>query len=593
MFLITSLAVLFVYILHNLACLLHNRSLARKTNLPYILFPFSEANIIFLALWSTVWFPYVVNNWLSLALADLVNDSVFRGRWNVKDRMAMKYGGVYLYVTPGGISCNVADGDVVEQVCRARTSFVKPVKHMEGLNMFGPSIFTTEGSQWAQHHRSTAPAFNDKNNALVWTETMQQTRDMIQYWQQRYCEGCISKSSFVVPDAREDVLKLSLNIICSAGFGVRLPFKPTIAGTATTAKDLFQDAVTPAPGYRFTFRAVMEYMNRSMMSVFIANGILPRWVPRFLVPFFGKQFDAHRDLGNFLHALVKDAEGNQAEAHNLLERVVRSRREQNTDDKRKPGLTDAEILGNVYIFSIAGHETTATTLRFALVLLGLHCDVQEELYQELRTVLGEESPDSANWDHATVFPRLISPLCIMFETLRLYPPVASIPKLTAPSGGSLNYEGEAHHLPANVRLNLNCSALHQIDRYWGPEAGVFNPRRWDKRNRNSFLAHSDDEEGLSGPGLESHDIHKPRRGAYIPFSDGMRACIGKRFAQVEFVAALVVLFRDYRVTLARYQGESDEDAARRAKRALHNSSTSLTLALTEKVPLKFHKRDSA
>ncbi|KAL4789551.1 cytochrome P450 [Aspergillus venezuelensis] len=593
MFLLTFIAVLFIYTIYNLACLLHNRSLARKTNLPYILFPFSEANIFFLALWSTVWFPYVVNNWLPQALADHINDSVFRGRWDVKDRMARKYGGVYLYVTPGGISCNVADADVVEQVCRARTNFVKPVKHLEGLDMFGPSIFTTEGSQWAQHHRSTAPAFNDKNNGLVWLETIQQTQEMLQYWSERYFDGHISQSSFVVPDAREDILKLSLNVICSAGFGVKLPFKPSIEGKATNVNDVFQDAVTPATGFRFTFRAVMEYMNRSMMSVFVANGILPKWIPRFLVAFFAKQFDAHRDLTKYLHALVEDAEGNQAEAHNLLQRIVRSRREQNADDKRKSGLTDAEILGNIYIFSIAGHETTATTLRFALILLALNGDVQDTMYQELRTVVGEKTSDPANWDSATVFPRLISFLCIMLETLRLYPPVASIPKLTAPSGGSLNYEGEAHHLPTNVRVNLNGSALHQIDGYWGPDAGLFNPRRWDKRNRDSFLAHSDGEEGLSGPGLESPDIHKPVRGAYIPFSDGVRACIGKKFAQVEFVAALAVLFHEYRVTLARFQGESHEDAIRRAGRALRDSSTSLTLALTDKVPLEFHKRDDA
>lgn len=47
--------------------------------------------------------------------------------------MAQRYGGVYLYVTPGGISCNVADADVVEQVCRARHNFVKPVKHLGEL----------------------------------------------------------------------------------------------------------------------------------------------------------------------------------------------------------------------------------------------------------------------------------------------------------------------------------------------------------------------------------------------------------------------------------------------------------------------------
>ena len=182
------------------------------------------------------------------------------------------------------------------------------------------------------------------------------------------------------------------------------------------------------------------------------------------------------------------------------------------------------------------------------------------------------------------------------ETLRLYPPVASIPKLTASSGADLIYNNEAHHLPPDVRVNLNASALHYNDKYWGPDAASFNPGRWDKRN-DSHLAENDDIEGLSGPGLESHNIHKPVRGAYIPFSDGMRSCIGRKFAQVEFIATLAVLFRKYRVTPAKLKGESDDDddddARIRTEKSLKESSTSLTLAITDKVPLAFHRRDIA
>lgn len=126
----TILAVPALYGLHSFASLLHNRSLARKTKLPYIIFPVFEANLFYLALFGTRWFQYVIANWLPESLADHIHDSVFRNRWAVKDRMAKRYGGVYLYVTPGGISCNVADADVVEQVVKARHSFLKPVKHL-------------------------------------------------------------------------------------------------------------------------------------------------------------------------------------------------------------------------------------------------------------------------------------------------------------------------------------------------------------------------------------------------------------------------------------------------------------------------------
>jgi cytochrome P450 len=120
--------------------------------------------------------------------------------------------------------------------------------------------------------------------------------------------------------------------------------------------------------------------------------------------------------------------------------------------------------------------------------------------------------------------------------------------------------------------------------------GAFNPSRWDKRNAESYLARNDDVEGLSGPGLESSEIHKPERGAYIPFSDGMRGCIGRKFAQVEFIATLAVLFREYRVTPTSLHGESNDDSTRRVEKALRESSVSLTLAIMDRVPLIFHRR---
>ncbi|RDW81470.1 cytochrome P450 [Aspergillus mulundensis] len=590
-------ALITIYIAQTVLSFLHNLHLIRKTcpSLPRIAFPISEANLLYLLLFESRWFNYVRRYWLPTGVADYIADAAFRGRWDVKDRLARKHGGVYISVTPGLVSCHVGDADVVSQVVKDRKGFVKPVEHLKAFDMYGPSVFTSEGSQWAYHHRYTAAAFNDKNNSLVWKESITQAREMTACWEEKYKGKARSGQQFTVTDTREDILKLSLNIICGAGFGVSLPYKPAPQDESDNTKSLFKDATTPAAGYSYTFRGVMEYMNRSMTSVFVANGLLPRWIPRCLVPFFKNDFAAHENLKQYLHALVGDAEKSDHEMHNLLGRLVAARREDQAAmarDGRGPGLSDTEILGNTYIFSLAGHETTATTLRFALALLAIHQDVQDKLYAELREVLCDQPTGPAGWEYSAVFPRLVTPLCIMLETLRLYPPVGSIPKLTATHGADIMYKGERHHLPPNVRVNLNANALHYLEEYWGPHAGSFNPERWDKRNTHSFLAKNEDTEGLSGPGLESADIHKPVRGSFIPFSDGLRACIGRKFAQVEFIATLAVLCHEYRVTSARIGGESEDDASRRVENALRGSSTTLTLALGGKIPLAFAKRDS-
>ncbi|KAL1869768.1 hypothetical protein Plec18167_007692 [Paecilomyces lecythidis] len=404
----TLIALPLIYVLNLSIRFLHNVELARKTNLPYILFPLFEANLLYIALFETKWFPYFLSKCTPEWIADYINDGIFKARWSVKDRMAKKYGGVYLYVTPGGISCNVGDADVVNQICKARHSFIKPVEHL-------------------------APAFNDKNYALVWTESLRQATQMLDYWIEKHSTAS-SKHTFTIRDTREDILKLSLNIICSAGFGVKLPFKPAPQALSpaidTEVDDLFKDAVVPPKEYTFTFRGVMEYMNRSLLSVFLANGILPKWLPRWIVPFFKVDFAAHDDLGKYLQVLVNSAEGDENESHDLLQRIVRSRRDERnkgeadasgrTMQDRKPGLSDEEVLGNVYIFSIAGHETTATTLRFALVLLALHQDIQDELYDEISRVLPNDLTDPSELDYTATFPNLVMPLCVMvYSSLHL------------------------------------------------------------------------------------------------------------------------------------------------------------------------------
>lgn len=181
-------------------------------------------------------------------------------------------------------------------------------------------------------------------------------------------------------------------------------------------------------------------------------------------------------------------------------------------------------------------------------------------------------------------------LTLQLETHRLYTPAGSIPKLTTSSGADFILDDELYHLPPNVRVNLNGSALHESEEYWGGGAHEFNPRRWDRRNTKSFLARNEGAEGLIFPGLEWNHIFKPVRGAYIPFSGATRPCIGREFAQVEVVATLAVLFYKYRVTLTKLGNETDDDARNRATGALDRSSTSITLSMTDQVPLIFHER---
>ncbi|RHZ66287.1 hypothetical protein CDV55_106661 [Aspergillus turcosus] len=221
----------------------------------------------------------------------------------------------------------------------------------------------------------------------------------------------------------------------------------------------------------------------------------------------------------------------------------------------------------MHIFTIAGHETTATTLRFTLLLLALHQGVQDWLYEGILEAIHGEPEDVAQWDYHRLFPKLIARLCVMLELLRLYPP-----------GSNTFYRRESPSTSTQVASIMNTIT--------GAHAATFDPQRWDARNQNSFLAKNESIPGLAAPGLEYPTIHKPVRGAFIPFSDGFRVCLGKKFAQVEFGAALSVLFPDYKVKLADDSPEGRKDA----EKVLRESTSVLTLSMREDVPLRFLRR---
>jgi cytochrome P450 len=167
------------------------------------------------------------------------------------------------------------------------------------------------------------------------------------------------------------------------------------------------------------------------------------------------------------------------------------------------------------------------------------------------------------------------PGAIMNEELRLIPPITTIPKCTLPgSVQSLTVDGKEFTVPANTFIGLVTTAVQRNPKYWphekvetelGTDLDDFVPDRWFRKEDSN----DEQETQLSkvandGLGVdESPDtaatFFRPAKGAYIPFSEGARACLGRRFAQVEILATLAVIFQKYSVELAvdKYASESD------------------------------------
>lgn len=120
------ISLLTLYAIHSLVCLLSNVRKARATGLPYLVLPISEFNMFNILSFSTTTIPYLVSTYFPAWLADILYSNVVSYRWTTRDRLVKKYGGVYLAVTPGNLTCNISDAEVVAHIYRSRRQFVKP-----------------------------------------------------------------------------------------------------------------------------------------------------------------------------------------------------------------------------------------------------------------------------------------------------------------------------------------------------------------------------------------------------------------------------------------------------------------------------------
>ncbi|KAJ5746492.1 hypothetical protein N7520_011674 [Penicillium odoratum] len=564
---------------------------ATATSLQWTIFPYAELNTFWLTLCSFDSVLHIINHWLPAWLADIVNDNVMTHHFWVKDRRTKQLGKLYMVATPANICCHVADAAVISQICSSRSGFPKPLEIYGSMMLYGPNVVATEGKEWTRHRRHTIAAFGEKTIMTVWQETVRQTTQMLDHWSEKHTVGISLELS-----PKEDILKLTLNVLCAAGFGVQLPFQATPKADDSSVSTMFSDTVQPLPGFQFTLRAVMEYMMGHWNSIFMANTMLPTWLPRALVPFFKDDFAAHNDLGKYMNAMIAQAnqdipkEGLSARGQNVLQGLVRAQHLTDEDESKRSSLSEIEVLGNTHVMMLA-HESTGATIRFALVLLALHQDIQEWMYQAICDAVKEISTNPNEWDYTTVYPKLVAPLCVMLETMRMYPPAPVILRTASQDAEPLQHEGGTVVLPPGSHVCFNITSLHYTTEYWGPEASRFDPSRWDRKNRNSFLAQNEDQPGNVAAGLEYPTIHKPIRGSYIPFSDGLRACLGKKFAQVEFVAFLAVIFSRYKVDFASAPGQKGK-AQERAKKALEESvCAALALDMMLDVPLSFTPRD--
>lgn len=332
----------------------------------------------------------------------------------------------------------------------------------------GDSLFVAEGAQWRWQRRAVAPAF-----ALRHVEAL----------------GPIMTAA-----AQASCRRLS------AARGPVDLFEETVAATFEVISD-----VTLSGDRAFdrdaVHHAIDAYIAQTAKVSLLDVMGLPGWIPRPGRMFSRPGLNRMKDIAD--RAIDARAAARRTEGvPDLLDLLLDA-----ADPETGRAMTRDELRDNLLTFIVAGHETTALTLAWALYLCAFDPAVQDRAAAEAQAALGGRAADAADLPALPLIQRIVN------ETLRLYPPAAFLSRTAQIADRLCGREV----LPGDTVM-LPIYALHRHHLLWDrPDA--FEPDRF---------------------------LTAPDRYAFLPFGAGPRICIGASFALHEAVIILATLLARFR-----------------------------------------------
>ncbi|KAI2474060.1 hypothetical protein C4B38_000147 [Diabrotica virgifera virgifera] len=180
-------------------------------------------------------------------------------------------------------------------------------------------------------------------------------------------------------------------------------------------------------------------------------------------------------------------------------------------------LSDKEINEEVNTIMFEGHDTTAAASSFVISLLGIHQDVQERAFNELKEIFSDNLHRPVTFNdtlHMKYLERVI------LESLRMYPPV---PMIARKVNEDVKLASGDYTIPAGTTVIVSQYILHRNEKYYK------NPTVFDPDN---FLPEKCQERPYY---------------AFIPFSAGPRSCVGRKYAMLKLKVLLADVIRKFHI----------------------------------------------
>ncbi|KAG8489396.1 hypothetical protein CXB51_017843 [Gossypium anomalum] len=442
----------------------------------------------------------------------------------------LEHGSVYKLAFGPKAFVVVSDPIVVKHILRENAfSFDKGVLADILEPIMGKGLIPADLDTWKQRRRVIAPGFHAlylEAMVKVFTDCSGRTTEKFE----KLLDGERSRGGDAIElDLEAEFSSLALDII---GLGI---FNYD-----------FGSITKESPVIQAVYGTLFEAEHRSTFYIPYWKIPLARWV----VP---RQRKFHYDLkiiNDCLDGLIRNAKDSRQEVdvEKLQQRDYLNIKDASVlrflVDMRGADVDDRQLRDDLMTMLIAGHETTAAVLTWAVFLLAQNPSKIRKAQAEVDSVLGQERPTFES------IKKLEYIRLIVVESLRLYPqpPLLirrALEEVVLPGG----YKGDkdGYTIPAGTDIFISVYNLHRSPYFWD-QPHDFVPERFQVQKESEGI------EGWAGfdpsrsPGaLYPNEIISDF--AFLPFGGGPRKCVGDQFALMESTVALAMLFQKFDVEL--------------------------------------------
>lgn len=399
-----SLLVLFVipfigWNLHRAYSLYRNYLAARKLGIPIIVIPVGWQDDLWILTWGLFkWIAYLPN-----FLSWWFDFSRFSWQQQLRHQPHEKYGDVFVIVAPRGNEIIVNDPQAGYEVQARYKQWLKPEPLYEIFNTFGQGVISVNGDDWQRQRRIINPAFRESVHKLVWGESLKQARQMLDVRMNQY----VGRGT--LDEVRKDCVLIALHVLSSAGFGHTHDFSGGLRQVPQ--------------GHVKSFSEALMYLLQNILHVYLFTAIKPLG---WLQPWKNKEINATvaefreymKETVAYSRATTQGGGGGQA--NDIVGALVDADEAAKREEKIAPNsgfggkpmhLTDDELFGNLYVFNLAGFETTANALTYTMPFLARQPEVQDWVAEEIDAVI--KAGTEQDWTYESAFPALVRCLAVM------------------------------------------------------------------------------------------------------------------------------------------------------------------------------------